>query len=191
MAGFGEAQRAWDEQWASNKLPSGPLASLELQNIPGQVYSDAMNETKRRIIAIYSSFYVLANLDMLPSDLLSEWIGMERGWRHHCDDLDVWLVDRYYRQTPSSAGGPEHIALLDGKAIPARTIRESKWNAPYSVNDWMLAAVDVDVRDIPTIEVLRVPSSIDELTKEQRRRILQNFLEHAGRKAGASSTGRH
>jgi hypothetical protein len=92
--------------------------------------------------------------------------------------MDVFLVDCYYKQVPDSSGAAKkHAGLMEGFNISGEKVRESAWNALWDVHHPLLAAKKVNLSDIKTIEVIKIPVSLpeglDEKTKDQ---IIKNFL---------------
>ena len=129
----------------------------------------------------YSIAYCLANIgELRPAEALARWID-RRAAPNEPRDIDIWLIDQYFKQAGASdaAAAARHAELTAGLDIDGRSIKQSRWNAAWSVNDMLVVAKDVDVSDIPTIEVLDFPPGL-QLTDMQRCLIGRNFLEHAG-----------
>ena len=128
----------------------------------------------------YSALYCLANIgELRPPAVLTGWL--ERpGKPADPWDIDIWLIDQYFRQasvadTPAAA---RHAELSAGLKLDDGRIRQSRWNAMWSVHDITLQMKDVDVSDIATIEVLSLPEGL-EVGDSQRWQIHKNCLEHS------------
>ena len=95
-------------------------------------------------------------------------------------DIDVWLIDQYFRQVGPSAGeaARKHAELTAGAELEPRTIRRSKWNAPWEIGHWQLKATGVDTSDIPTIELVEIPHKMP-WGRKLKKAIIENFMEHA------------
>jgi len=141
-------------------------------------YQSAVVEFDRLHKVAYSALYILANIGRLDGQLLAEWIQKEKHPQHVCTDMDVFLVDCYYKQVPdSSEAAKKHAALTEGFNISGEKVRQSAWNALWDVHHFLLAAKKVNLSDIKTIEVIKIPVSLpeglDEKTKDQ---IINNLL---------------
>jgi hypothetical protein len=141
-------------------------------------YQSAVVEFDRLHKVAYSALYILANIGRLDGQLLAEWIQKEKHPQHVCTDMDVFLVDCYYKQVPdSSEAAKKHAALTEGFNISGEKVRQSAWNALWDVHHFLLAAKKVNLSDIKTIEVIKIPvrlaEGLDEKTKDQ---IINNFL---------------
>ena len=146
-------------------------------------YEHPMLETRRQQTVAYMSFYILANIERLDGDLLGRWLALDKPWRLTCLDMDVWCVDAYFQgQGQDTAAAQRHAALTEGVTIATEKTRESRWTAIADVHDFLLAARHVNVADIPTIEVLRIPDDLPKsFSKQTRQQVIQNFLEHVGK----------
>ncbi len=127
----------------------------------------------------YMSFYVLANLGRLDPQLLAEWINKQDEPRWRCDDMNIWLVDSYFRSSGGTSPASErHFTLVGGEAIAEGKALQSRWNTPWDVHHSLLGARDVEVSEFPMIEVLEIPMSLPEsLDSQVKKNILSNFVQ--------------
>jgi hypothetical protein len=181
MSAYNEVWRARNVEWVKWTTgqwgPSGTGTDDEYYNTHRK-YKDAVLEFERLHNVVYSSFYILANIGQQDPKLLAEWIQKEKHPQYVCRDMDVFLVDCYYKQVPDSSGAAKkHAGLMEGFNISGEKVRESAWNALWDVHHPLLAAKKVNLSDIKTIEVIKIPVSLpeglDEKTKDQ---IIKNFL---------------
>ncbi len=144
-------------------------------------YEEPCLELPRLHYVIYSSLYILFNIDRADPKLLVEWLLTERDERYHCIDMDVWLVDCYFRRSgEGSEAATKHADLTQGADISGRKVIESRWDAIWDIHDPLLKAQGVDLRDIETIEVLEIPPELPStISREAKEEIIQSFLEHA------------
>ena len=61
-------------------------------------YQCPLLEFQRIHDVAYMSLYILANIGQLDADLLAEWIQKEEPPLYDCPDMDLWLIDAYFRQ---------------------------------------------------------------------------------------------
>jgi hypothetical protein len=146
-------------------------------------YENAALEIERRYELAHAGFFALANINELSSpSLLAEWISLSRVPMFTPKDMHVWLIDQYFEQGGSgSAEAQTHSRLAAGIGFESLgSVQRSRWNAPWDLDHPLLKAKDVDMSGIPTIDVLRIPTSVDadEATKDA---IIDNFLQHARR----------
>jgi len=181
MSAYNEVCRARDVEWVKWTTgqwgPSGTGTDDEYYNTHRK-YKDAVLEFERLHNVVYSSFYILANIGRLDGQLLAEWIQKEKHPQYVCTDMDVFLVDCYYKQVPdSSEAVKKHAALTEGFNISGEKVRQSAWNALWDVHHFLLAAKKVNLSDIKTIEVIkipvRLPEALDAKTKDE---IIKNFM---------------
>jgi|GEM_PF-5754347 len=142
-------------------------------------YKNAIFEFERIHISAYSSFYILASIGKLNNaKALDSWISVSESSAYSCEDLNLWLIDAYARTQKLSS--PEyfqsHHQITSDKFKP-KTVVRSKWNAPVDIHNPFAAAMNIDLKDIPTIEVLEIPSQID-LTSSEKNAIIQAFRHH-------------
>jgi len=125
--------------------------------------------------------YVLANIGELSDDVLAEWIRKAKPQHYHCPDMDVWLVDAYFRQEAQPSNAAErHVALSEGFNIAGRKTLQSKWDQVWDIHDYLLGVKNVYVGDIETIQTLSIPSALPEgLEHDTKDQLLRNFLQHA------------
>ena len=181
MSAYNEVCRARDVEWVKWTTgqwgPSGTGTDDEYYNTHRK-YKDAVLEFERLHNVVYSSFYILANIGRLDGQLLAEWIQKEKHPQYVCTDMDVFLVDCYYKQVPdSSEAVKKHAALTEGFNISGEKVRQSAWNALWDVHHPLLAAKKVNLSDIKTIEVIkipvRLPEALDAKTKDET---IKNFM---------------
>jgi hypothetical protein len=143
-------------------------------------YQDPIIEFERIHTMVYSGMYVLANIHALDADTLRNWLEVPKPAIYNCVDMDVWLVDRYYADNPQAPGAAEHKRLLGDTTIPASTGLESRWDAPWDIHDFLVNATGVDVADIPTIEVIRIPRELPStLDSSAKASILDSFIRNS------------
>jgi len=143
-------------------------------------YKSPIIEYARLYDVVYSSLYVLANIDRLDPVLMDDWFREPRRRSYDCKDMNIWLIDRYYQQADARATehGRQHAALTRGLTISGARDKRSQWNALWEHDHFLLRARNVDVSDLQTIEVLDIPRelSIPSQTKDQ---VLANFMRDA------------
>jgi len=140
-----------------------------------------LSEMNRVHYVVYSSFYVLANIDRLKApQLLADWIQKKKPRRINCPDMDAWLIDCYFNlsNTDDSVFAGKHRELTKDEQLSGAHRKMSRWNALWDIHHFLLAARNVDVSDIQTIKVLDIPQRlpVEDLVVEQ---IISNFLEYA------------
>ena len=160
----------WESAYPQKFTPTGrATGSSEIPKPPAKDYGRAG----------YAILYCLANIgELQPSGVLAGWL--ERpGAPADPGQRDIWLIDQYFRQASVSdtPAAMRHAELCAGLELDGGSIKQSRWNAMWSVNDIMVKMKDVDVSEIPTIEVLKTPDGVN-LTDTQRWGIHQNFMEH-------------
>ncbi len=130
---------------------------------------------------VYSSFYVMADMAQLDPVLLGEWINKKKPRLYRSVEMDVWLVDCYFRQIgKASPAAARHAALTEGLAISGGVAVQSRWNAPWDRHHFLLRAGQVHTGDLETIEMLEIPMRLpDDLDEQKKEAILENFLKHA------------
>jgi len=137
-------------------------------------------EFDRIHLVVYSGMYVLANLHALDADVLHNWLVLPKPPIYNCVDMNLWLVDRYYADNPQAPGAAEHKRLLGDTTIPAPTGLQSRWDAPWDIHDFLIKARGVNRADIPTIEVLAIPSELpNTLDNDTKAAILDNFVRNS------------
>lgn len=184
VADYDRARKAWDKDWRRfwAKQRGNPVTgdADEYYNRHRR-YEDPLLEFPRLHHAAYSAFYILADMGKLDPTLLAEWIRPKKPWRFDCYDMNVWLIDCYFRQTPGqSAAEVSHLALLGGVEIGGKRIQHSRWNAAWDIHHFLLAARGVNTSDIQTISVLNLPRSLPPaLDKATKHKLIESFLKHA------------
>jgi hypothetical protein len=130
---------------------------------------------------VYSSFYIQANIDRLDSDLLAQWIQIEKSERYCCTEMDLWLIDCYFQQSgKDSEAFAKYTDLTQGLDIPRKKVTQSCWDAIVDIHNPLIGARKVNLDDIETIEVLEIPLYAPKgLSDELEEKIIQTFLEHA------------
>ena len=114
---------------------------------------------------IYSSFYILANIDAMNNDTekaLRSWIALEKPPNTNAKEMDVWLIDQHLNSAyaKGTKAQIEYHSIIGRNHIENVFITESKWNAIWSINDPMLKRGNIDTSTLKTIEVLSVPQSL-------------------------------
>jgi hypothetical protein len=181
-------RQARDDEWAAVRAGDRPDPMTREDDVyykEHRTFEDAIVEFIRLNTVVYFDFYTLANIGQLgPPRLLGEWIEKEKPWAYQATDLDVWLIDCYFKQTASQAApeqsvfAAKHAALVGDAKISGSRVVESRWNAPWDIHDWMLGAKNVNLSDIETIDVLEIPQSIP-LDDDVKKQIIENFREYA------------
>ena len=146
-------------------------------------YEDGERESGRVRYAGYCILYALANIDQLgPADLIARWVDRRRLSIELPWDMDIWLIDQYFKRpdVAGTAAAARHAELTAGFNLDGGRIRQSRWSAAWDVHGMLISARNVDVSDIPTIEVLAIPRERPGFEDMERCRITDNFLEHAG-----------
>ena len=181
LADYDSAHKRYREAWKSGKWGSG-TGDNDSYYEEHRTYSDPVLELGRRHDSVYMAFYVMANLDCLDPHLLAMWINKQDDRRWRCEDMNLWLIDCYFRQPgDKSDASKRHFDLLGGEAIGGKRVRQSQWNAPWDIHHPLLLAKHVDTKDIVTIEVLRIPRSLSRtIDGKMRERVLANFLAAYG-----------
>jgi hypothetical protein len=173
--------QGWNESRARGENASGTGDNDEYYNT-NRKYECPQMEFRRINHVANMSLYILANIGQLDADLLAEWIRKEKPQLYHCPDMDLWLIDAYFRQASqsSSDAAGKYTGLTKGLNIAGEKAIQSKWNAIWDIHDHMFSAAKVNPESIETVETLRIPpelpASLDEKTKEQ---IIRNFLDFA------------
>ena len=145
-------------------------------------------ENLRRHNMLYASFYALACMEQLRSpEHLRKWCELQRWCETEqlpmvvCKDMSIWLIDKYFRQSGAdqTPEGRRFFELTENAGVAPRTVKRSRWNAPWDADDSLLTMAGAKVKDLPAIDVLEVPSSVqlDEATKDAA---IDLFLRHAG-----------
>jgi len=182
MSVYNEVRQARDAerpQVVRGQLVPAPNSENDKYYNEHRRHQSAVVEFDRLNNVIYSSFYILANIGRLDAELLAGWIQKEKHPQYVCTDMDVFLVDCYYKQVPdSSEAATKHAALTEGFNISGEKVKQSAWNALWDVHHPLLAAKKVNLSDVKTIEVIkippvRLPEALDEKMKDQ---IIKNFL---------------
>jgi hypothetical protein len=95
-------------------------------------------------------------------------------------DFDVFLVDCYFAQegAKGTAAARRHGELMGGLVLHDKTEKRSRWNAPWDIHDFLLGALNVNVEDIPTVDVLAIPREVA-ISPEAKDAVIENFLRHA------------
>jgi hypothetical protein len=192
LTGFDEARKAHWEAWKRNDVRG--TSSDDPYYAKHRRYESPILEYWRRLDAINMCFYIMANLDRIDPQLLAGWIQTTKGLdrRCRCDDMNLWLVDRYFHQ-PGVTGdaAKQHRELAGDIQISGKRVRQSRWNAPWDIHDPLLAMAGANPKDIQTIEVLEIPCSpppeLDSKTKQQ---MLANFLAQYGAAAQSRPVGK-
>jgi len=180
LADYDKDLKAWNQARSRGDDPAGTGDDDRYYN-KYRKYECPQMEFQRIHHVAYMSLYILANIEQLDAELLAEWTQKEKPQLYHCPDMDLWLVDAYFRQTSQTASdaAKKHAALTDGLKIAGQRTIQSKWDQPWDVHDQMFRMAKINPADIKTIETLRIPPelppSLDEKTKEE---IVRNFLDH-------------
>ena len=183
--------KGWHESRARGESPSGTGDNEEYYN-KNRKYECPQMEFRRINYVANMSLYILANIGQLDADLLAKWIEKEKPQLYDCRDMDLWLVDAYFRQDSQSSSdvADQHKTLTKGINIAGHKTIQSKWNAIWDIHDRMFKAARIDTSDIKTIETLGIPPQLPAvLDKKAKSQIFQNFLEYAGDKASVIGTG--
>jgi len=136
-------------------------------------YSDLYFEYDRCHDLIYMSLCILANIGQLDESTLAAWIRTKKAVRCDCPAMDVWLIRFLQKSAPKSTYSPEVSQILE--KVPFGKCRISTWTAAWSVNDPMLMMAEIDVSDLPTLEVAEIPIHIA-ISNEEANAVLAEFL---------------
>lgn len=128
-------------------------------------YENPFNEINRMNLSLNTAFFVLANIDGLNNmELFEEWHKQQKTSGAGGRDMEAWFIDQLISQSdlPSSNEYVQkHLQLVHGKSWHDNKVNVSEWNAPWDVHHPLLAETRVNTKDIPTITVLTIPSSLD------------------------------
>jgi len=154
----------------------------------------AFEESERCRQSILNCLYILADLGQLDSpDQLARWRrskefmgrsnhypGRTHGSNTDSLDMDIWLIDRYFRQAnlSDSPEAKKHFDLTKDAALDAGHTQRSVWNAAWDTQDPMLKMRGVDTAGLRTITILNLPSHIN-LDLKTKYEVVDNFLAHA------------
>jgi hypothetical protein len=184
MTEYQGVREEWDIEWpmfTRNERPSPVISDGDKYYYEYKRYKDPIVEFERLHDAVYSSFYILANIGTLDANTLAKWIEVDKPWQYSCLDMDVWLVDAYFRQgrvSPDAAAS--YRALTAQTQIGGQTVKQSSWNALWDIHHPLLTAQKVNLAEMPTIEVLQIPQELPTIiSQELKEQIIQEFLEHA------------
>ncbi|MHC4714433.1 MAG: hypothetical protein ACYTAN_14375 [Planctomycetota bacterium] len=171
-------------RYANGERPPATTGDNDVYYNEHRRYEDPILEFTRLHETTYMALYTLANIERLgPPEALADFIEKKKPFGYRCADLDVWLIDCYFKQEGTDAGeyAGRHEALTGGAEVSGSRIAQSKWNALWDVHEPLLAARQVDVSDIQTIEILEIPWSMD-LDEEVKEKIVQNFLDYCNQR---------
>jgi hypothetical protein len=181
LESFGECENNALFELANVSARVTPLSEADEYYRIHRSYKNPIYEFERKNESAYASFYILANIGQPPpSGLLAKWIETPRMPLNTPTDMNVWLIDKYFYNESWAATeqGKLHGKLrAEMKLTLQRTVR-SRWNAPWETSDPMLKMKDVDIRGLPTIEVLDIPKSIPADT-DLKKKVIENFLSFA------------
>jgi len=135
-------------------------------------------EIHRIHYVVYSSFYILANIGELNNPaLLSAWIRKRKAPTFESPDMDAWLIDCYFNASAADTSPicQKHRQITKGQLLSGSRVKMSKWDALWDIHHPLIAARDVDVADIETIDVLEIPLSLP-VEGRSVDQIISNFL---------------
>jgi hypothetical protein len=183
LTAYNDAQRAYLEEARKPVDPTNVRITTDLD--PSYVerfrFDNPISEFYRLNDMINASFYTLANLDALPEPAVAqEWITTKflPGLDHFFNpSMHTWIMYQYalspqYQDRPGYA---ELRASIEATGLRQTYVRQSRWNAGWSIHDPMLARGRVDASDIPSIEVLGIPAGY-QIKPEAYQEIREFFL---------------
>lgn len=180
MKDYNDIHMKFDIEWA--KQESHTLRENDPYYEEHKRYDNPMHEAQRVNFIINASFYILINIDRFDNPkLLSEWIETKKIADFDSLEMEIWLIDTYFRMADDedSRYYENHKLLTKDMKIPDPTQKTmSAWDAPWDIHDFMLAAASVDVSDIETIDVLEIPPKIGLTDIIPVYRTFDNFHEY-------------
>jgi hypothetical protein len=169
-----------DAAFAKGETPSSLSMSDEYYE-QNKRYQDPIFEIDRILHVLYSSFYVLANLGELENPkLLSKWIDLSYKYLYGCPEMNVWLIDQYFKND-NSTYAEIHKNLRADQYISGKSITVSKWDALWDIYDPMIAAMSVNTSDIQTMEILEIPYTLS-ISMPKATGIFENFQSYCKEK---------